>query len=301
MQFTPFNLQTAGQGKFVLEPLPQGYGHTLGNSLRRVLYTSIKGSAITYVQITNANHQFTTIEGVQEDVVQLILNLKQIRVSSPSEDPIKITLATKGPGEVKAGDFETPGNVKIANPNLVIAHLADKTSKLEIEATVESGYGYSPAEDRKSNTVGLIPVDAAFTPVLRVNYNVEATRVGRVTNFDKLVLDITTDGTISPEVALKSAASTLVDYFGAVVNPSTLPTVTDVGSNQTAKLGSSVMTIEELDLPTRIANALVKAGFNSVADLQAVTLSQLAKVKNLGSKSAKLIEQSLAERDISLA
>ena len=188
---------TQADRKFVLEPLPQGYGHTLGNTLRRVLYSSIPGAAITFVKFGGARHQFTTIDGVREDVVQLILNLKQIRLSYTGTEPIQITLDAKGSGNVKAGDFKVPAAVTIANPEYVLAHLADKNAKLEIEATVESGLGYSPAEDRQTATVGVIPIDATFSPVTLVNYSVEATRVGRVTNFDRLILEVTTDGTIS--------------------------------------------------------------------------------------------------------
>jgi DNA-directed RNA polymerase subunit alpha len=287
-------------GKFVIEPLSQGFGNTLGNALRRVLYSAIPGAAITSVQINGANHQFTTIEGVKEDVVQLILAIKQIRVSYSGENPVRINLSTKGPGEVTAGEFDLPSGVTIANPDLVIAHLSDKDAKLEIEATVESGYGYSPAEDRHSTTVGVIPVDATFTPVIRVNYAVEATRVGRVTNFDRLVLEITSDGTVAPQDALKTAASTLVDYFGGIANPDDHEAASTPSSAPRSSAGSNVA-VEELDLPTRIANALQKAGFETVADLSRVPQAELAKVKNLGGKSVKIIEAALRERGFELA
>lgn len=291
----------ADYGRFVIEPLPQGYGDTLGNALRRVLYTSIPGAAITSVTISGVAHQFAPIEGIKEDAIQLILALKQIRLSYAGDKPTRILLSSKGAGEITAGDFEVPADVKIANPELVIAHLADKNAKLEIEATVESGLGYSPAEDRKSTTVGVIPVDAAFTPVVRVNYNVEATRVGRVTNFDKLVLDVTTDGTISPQSAVEIAAQTLVEYFQGVVTPSASGSASSAsGSTGRSSAGSSVA-VEELDLPTRIANALQRAGFETVADLLSVPQAELAKVKNLGGKSVKIIEVALKERGFELA
>lgn len=281
-------------GRFIIEPLPQGYGDTLGNSLRRVLYTSIKGAAITSVQIAGARHQFTTLEGVREDIVQLILALKQVRVSYTGSEPVTISLSVKGPAEVTAASFETPANIEIANPDHVIAHLTDKNSKLEIEATVETGFGYSPAEDRKVTTVGVIPIDASFTPVVRVNYSIEATRVGRVTNFDKLQLEITTDGTVNPRDAITSAAQTLVDYFQAIVNPKSA-TTSATGSSASRQPGATVI-VEELDLPTRITNALQKAGFDTVAKLLETPKSELAKVKNLGTKSVKIIELALRER-----
>ncbi len=296
-----FSVQTSPLGdntvKFVFEPLPQGYGHTLGNALRRVLYSSIKGAAITSIQVKGASHQFTSVEGVREDIVQLILNLKQVRLSYTGDKPTTITLQAKGAGEVKAKQLETPGDVKVANPNLVIAHLADKSSKLELEATVENGFGYSPAEERKSTTLGLIPMDAVFSPVVRVNFTVEATRVGRVTNYDRLVLEVVTDGTVKAADAVATAAQTLVNYFQAIVTPQDGARPATAATPKSA--GASV-SIEELDLPTRIANALQKAGFETVADLLAVPWSELAKVKNLGVKSVKIIEIALKERGINL-
>lgn len=289
----------ANYGKFVIEPLPQGYGHTLGNSLRRVLYTSIRGAAITSVRISQANHQFTTIDGVKEDVVQLILNLKQVRVAYTGDEPATITLSAKGEQEVKAGDFETSSGVKIVNPDLVIATLADKSTKLDIEATVETGYGYSTASERNDSTVGSIVVDAMFSPVVRVNFGVEATRVGRVTNFDKLVLEVTTDGSVGPQDAVTSAATTLVEYFNGIVKPAISADAAAVSG--VARSSGSSLSIEELDLPTRIANALSKAGFDTVAALQAVPRAELAKIKNLGEKSVVIVEEALATRGITLS
>ena len=287
--------------RFIIEPLPQGFGDTLGNGLRRVLYTAISGSAITSVKISGVNHQFTTLEGMREDVVQLILALKQVKPKYSGDKPAKITLEANGPGEVTASQFDTPPDVIITNPDLVLVHLADKNSKLELEATVESGFGYSAAEERKSTTVGVIPMDATFTPVIRVNYHVEATRVGRITNFDKLLLEIFTDGTVSPKDALVSAAQTLVDYFTGIVNPESSDVLTPLSSVSGHPPVGSNISVEELDLPTRIANALQKAGFQTVADLLAVSKSQLSKVKNLGGKSVDIIEKALKERGFELA
>lgn len=300
-QFTlTVDTDTSDFAKVIIEPLPQGYGHTLGNSLRRVLYSSIPGAAITSISISGASHQFTSLPGVTEDGVELVLNLKQVRLRYSGEKPVKIKLSAHGPGEVKAGQFQIPPEVKIANPDFVIAKLAEKTSKLEIEAVVESGLGYSPAEDRKSTTIGMIPVDASFTPVIRVNYLVEATRVGRVTNYDRLVLEIHTDGTLAPQEALKSAAAALVDYFSLIVNPQAAVLPTSTSSSSPRPTPGAAISIEELDLPTRISNALIKAGFDTVASLLAVPKTQLAKVKNLGSKSVKIIDLSLRERGFEL-
>lgn len=300
-QFTIQTLESAkNSGKFAIEPLAQGFGHTLGNSLRRVLLSSVPGAAITLVKIDGVNHQFSTIEGVREDVVAIVLALKQVRISYSGSEPVKITLSAKGPAEVKASDFDCPVEVKIVNPELVIAHLMDKSSKFNLEATVESGYGYSPAEDRKSTTLGLIAIDAVFTPVTRVNFSVEATRVGRVTNFDRLTIEIFTNGAISAMDALTNSAQTLVGYFSAIANPETLPAgVTSPSAGSlTSKHPLAAITIEELDLPTRIANALQKAGFETVGSLLSVPHDQLAKVKNLGAKSVKIVEAALAERGV---
>ena len=297
--FTINILQTSlTEGTFAIEPLPQGYGHTLGNALRRVLYTSIPGAAITSVKIAGANHQFTSIEGVREDMVQLILALKQVRLSYSGSTPVEISLSVSGAKQITAADFETPANVTIANPELVIAHLSDKSSKLELTATVESGLGYSPAEERKSDTVGLIPVDAIYSPVSRVNYEVSATRVGRVTNFDKLIISITTDGTIAPQAALTAAASNLVSFLQGIISPQSAGVTPNAFSIGT-KTGSTI-TIEELDLPTRITNALQKSGLDTVSAVLSTPRAELAKVKNLGAKSVKIIEAALAQRGIEL-
>lgn len=291
-------------GRFVIEPLPQGYGHTLGNSLRRVLYTSIQGAAITSLTINGATHQFTTLPGVREDVVQLVLLLKQIRVSYAGDKPVKINLSVSKKPEVVAGDFNTPAGVTISNPDLAIAHISDKNTSLDIEAVVETGFGYSPAEDRRGSSIGTIPVDATFTPVVKVNYTVDATRVGRVTNFDKLTLEITTDGTVNPQTAFTSAAQTLVNYFQSIITPSAqAPTTSSSAPSVPAaksQSGTTGITVEELDLPTRITNALQKSGFDSVASLLTVPKAELAKVKNLGAKSVKIIEAALKDRGIEL-
>ncbi len=301
-QFTIRSSNTGlNSGRFICEPLPQGFGHTLGTSLRRVLYSSIPGAAITSIRITGATHQFSTLPGLAEDIVHLVLNIKQIKVSSTSDKPAKMTLLAKGIGEITASQFECSTGIEIANPDLVIGHLTEKSAKLEIEASVETGYGYSPADDRKSTTVGVIPTDAMFSPVIRVNVSVEATRVGRMTNFDKLILDITTDGTITSATALKTASETLVEYFSMIVTPQIEAQTTDtpLSHDTKASVGGS-LSIEELDLPTRIANALQKAGFDTVADLFETSREELAKVKNVGSKSVKLIESALSGRGLTL-
>ena len=285
-------------GRFSIEPLEQGYGHTIGASLRRVLLTSLPGAAITQVKISGLKHQFGTVDGVKEDGVDLLLNLKKVRVAYSGDEPAKLTLVGKGKGEVKASQISSPTGVKIANGDLCIATLSDDKSKLEVDMQVETGVGYSSAEERKTATIGVIPMDADFSPVRRVNYRVEETRVGRLTNFDKLTLEIWTDGTISPEDALKKSAAILITYLDQVVSPSKAPKVESVSVQTVSGAPSSNLSVEELNLPTRITNALVKAGFETVDDLTAAQKAVLAKVRNLGEKSVKVIEAALAEKGI---
>lgn len=288
--------ETPDYGLFTIEPLEQGYGNTLGVALRRVLLTSLSGAAITQIKIDGVKHKFSTLEGMKEDVIELILNLKQVRLSYGGEKPVKLNLEKLGPGEVKAGDIKTPGQVEIVNRDLVLCHLTAK-KKLKIELAAESGYGYVPAEERESDKIGVIPIDAVFSPVQRVNYKVEATRVGRRTDLDRLVLEITTDGTVRPSKALKESARILIDFFTQVVKPKKMPVKEKVEmlSSETLRL-----TFEEVDVPTRIANALRKGGFETVGDLAAATDSDLAKVKNLGEKSVGVIKAALSKKGLTL-
>lgn len=281
-----------------IEPLEQGFGHTLGNSIRRVLLGHIPGAAITSVQINGVNHQFTTLEGMKEDVIDLILNLKQIRVSYKGEEPVTATLKASGPGEVKAEQIEFPSGVELANPDLVLANLADKKNKLEVSMTIESGVGYSPAEDREVSTLGVIPVDATFSPISRVDFNVSDTRVGRVTNFDKLQLKVWTDGTVSGEEAVKTAAEIIKLYFQQITDPIDQP-VDEEETNQQNDPEVYKITVEELELPTRIANALRKAGIGTVKDLVYTKKDEISKIKNLGNKSLDIIQSALDAKEVS--
>lgn len=284
-------------GKFSIEPLERGYGHTLGTSLRRVLLAGIPGAAITQVRVSGLKHQFGTIKGVKEDGVDLLLNIKSIRVDYKGDKPLKLTLSAKGRGEVKASKIDTPAGVKIANPDLVIATLTDSQTKLDVEMEVESGVGYSLAEERKTNTVGLIPVDADFSPVKRVNYKVEETRVGRLTDYDKLSLEVWTDGSVSPEDALKTAAQTLITYLQQIVSPSRSERKSSAKDAVPAKMAS--LSVEELNLPTRIANALSKSGYETVTDLLDADIDEIVKVRNLGEKSIKIIRTALKTKGVS--
>lgn len=283
-------------GKFVISPLQQGYGDTLGNSLRRVLLTSLPGAAISSVRISGVKHQFSSLKGMKEDVVEFLLNLKKVRFSYSGEKPVKATLSVKSSGEVKAKDIKVPANVKIANPELVLAIL-NKGAKLEAEMEIESGVGYSPAEERSGGPIGLIPLDASFSPIQRVNYKVEETRVGRLTNYDKLILEIWTDGTITPKESVILAAKTLVAYFNQVVSPKKVEKKEE--KTEVDELGPvGKLSVEEIGLPTRVANALVKAGYETVEELAKAKKEELVKVRNLGEKSIKIISVALNEKGV---
>ena len=283
--------------KFIISPLEQGYGNTLGNSIRRVLLKSLPGLAVTNVKISGVKHEFTTLKGMKEDVVDFVLNLKKVRFSSLVEldKPVKVSLSAKGPGEVKAKDIKTSATLKVANPELVLAYL-NKESKLDAEIEISSGVGYSPAEEREERRIGLIPVDAIFSPITRVNYKVEETRVGRVTNYDKLILDIWTDGTLDAKKALISSADILVSYFKQIVNPKEVKKEKKEEVDTLGPVGK--LSVEEIGLPTRVANALIKAGYETVENLVTAKKEDLTKVRNLGEKSLKIVSAALAEKGV---
>lgn len=283
--------------KISLEPLEQGYGNTLGNALRRVLLNSIAGAAITKVTIKGVTHQFTTLEGVSEDIVDFILNVKQIRLALKTGQTASLKLEVKGPKTVKAGDIVTPPTVKIVNPNLVLAHLASSKNKLEVEFAVEKGIGYAMAEQSAAAKLGEIPVDALFSPITRVSYNVEATRVGRRTDFDKLILEVYSDGTIDGVTALNQAAKVLVNHFRQIYQPENVEE--EEKKPETASDSEQLsLTVEELDIPTRIANALRRGGYKTVEDLTETLGSEIAKVKNLGEKSIDTVAKALKKRGL---
>jgi DNA-directed RNA polymerase subunit alpha len=284
-----------GYAKFVITPLPQGYGVTLGNSLRRVLLKSLPGAVITSARISGVKHQFSTLKGMKEDVVELILNLKKVRFVYDGDKPVKASLQVEGPGEVLAKDIEVESTVEVVNPDQPLAVLS-KDAKLSAKFEIDSGVGYSPAEDRATGEVGLIPLDASFSPITRVNYKVEETRVGRLTNYDKLTLEIWTDGSIAPKDALKRASEILISYFKQIVNPKKIEKEEEKEDDGLGPVGR--LSVEEINLPTRVANALVKAGYETVEDLVYAKKQDLLKVRNLGEKSVKIIEAALGEKDL---
>ena len=289
--------ETSDFGKFELTPLEPGYGLTIGNALRRVLLSSLPGAAITRATIGGVTHQFTSLQGMSEDVVELVLNLKQVRISYSGDKKVEGSLSAVGPKKVTAGDLKLPANVKVINKDLVLATLADKKAKLDVKFTVSTGYGYSPAKNKSTSQLGEIILDATFTPVVRVNYKVETARVGRRTDLDKLVMEIYTDGTVKPSVALEASAKLLIESFTQIVDPTFEPvkeeSLDEVEDNESLKLS-----VEELDLPTRIANALRKGGYATVKDLSGASKAEISKVKNLGGKSIDIILDKLKAKDV---
>ena len=294
-------------GKFVCEPLERGYGTTLGNSLRRILLSSLPGAAITSIRIDGVLHEFSTIPGVRDDVTNIILNLKSLCLKMYSEESHVIRIDVDGEKEVTAADITTDAEVEILNPELHIATV-NETGSLHIEMTVERGKGYVAADKNKKpeHVIGIIPIDSIFSPILRVNYSVKDTRVGNVTDYDKLTLEVWTDGSIRPEEAVSKSASILVAHLKLFQNMAGLPeeeeeeegTFAEAEENDAAKVLE--MTIEDLDLSVRSYNCLKRANINTVADLTAKTEEDMMKVRNLGRKSLEEVQQKLTGLGLSL-
>lgn len=288
-----------GFGRFAITPLERGFGHTLGNCLRRVLLESLEGAAITAVSISGVSHPFTTIAGMKEDVVELLLNLKQVRLRLLDEKRAKLTLSVKGEKEVTAADIKTPAGVEIVNPKLHLASLTGKKAKLEMEMVAERGRGYLLSSERETTKVGEILLDAIFSPVLRVGVKVEPTRVGRRTDLDKLIMTIFTDRTITPRQALAEAAKILVACFELFYKKK--PEMHKERKQKRISKKLAAILVEELNLPVRLTNALRKSGFGTVGQLNEATREQLLEIKNVGEKSIRLIEEELAKLGVTLA
>jgi DNA-directed RNA polymerase subunit alpha len=286
-------------GRFKIEPLDPGYGHTLGNALRRVLLSSIPGSAITKVKIDTVFHEFSTIEGVKEDVTEVVLNVKGIRLRSYAERPVKVVISKTGPGIVRAGDADLPSNVELANPDHYICMLDSPYARFEMEMTVERGRGYVSADQRDTLPIGEIPIDAIFTPIPRVNYLVENTRIGQATDFDRLMLEIWTDGTVKPGDALSHAAQVLVQYYQSIAEFNRLtqePEAPMVPNGLTIPPDVYDTPIEDLDLTTRTYNCLKRADITKVGQVLQMDERALLSVRNLGQKSMEEIRDKLVER-----
>ena len=279
-------------GKFVLEPLERGFGTTLGNSLRRVLLSSLQGTAVTSIKIDGVVHEFSTVPGVKEDVTQIVLNVKGIIAKLYTEGPKTLEISASGPCVVTAGDIKTDPDVEILNKDHVIATLNDDASNFYMELSLDKGRGYVSADRNKELTrdkvLGRIAVDSIFTPVVKVNYSVENTRVGKITDFDKLTLEIWTNGVLSARQALSMAGAILLEHFNLVVNEADLKNVVKITETPAAQRNlpiSDINTIEDLDLSVRSYNCLKRAGIKTIEDLANTTKEDLAKVRNLGKMS----------------
>ena len=285
-------------GRFVVEPLERGFGNTLGNSLRRVLLSSLEGCAVTSIKINGVLHEFSTIPGVKEDVTEIVLNMKSLVPKLYESTPKIVEIAAEGPCEVTAGDIKHDAEVEILNPDLHIATLGEG-AKLNIEITLDKGRGYVPGERNKqlsgNNVIGVLPVDSIYTPVLKVNYTVDNTRVGQITDYDKLTLDVWTNGVINAQEAVSLAAKVLTEHLNLFVNLSDSVTNSEIMVEKDDKGKEKVleMTIEELDLSVRSFNCLKRAGINTVEDLINKTTEDMMKVRNLGRKSLEEVEYKL--------
>ena len=291
-------------GRFVIEPLERGYGRTLGNSLRRVLLSSLPGVAVTSVKIDGVVHEFSTVPGVKEDVTEIVLNIKGINAKLHTDDlPKKVFIDVEGPCEVTAGSIAADADVEILNPDLHIATVG-AGGKLNMELTMDKGRGYIPAEQNKQSqtVIGVIPVDSIYTPVLKVNYTVENTRVGQFTDFDKLIIEVTTDGTLTAQEAVSLGAKVLTEHLNLFVDLSGDAFDGDIIVEKDDKGVSKIleMTIEELDLSVRSFNCLKRAGINTVQDLTEKTEDEMMKVRNLGRKSLDEVINKLADLGSSL-
>ena len=291
------------RSRFSIEPLEPGFGYTLGNSLRRTLLSSIPGAAVTSIRIDGVLHEFTTVPGVKEDVTEIILNVKNLVVSSENDEPVVMYLRKQGSGVVTAADIVPPAGVEVHNPDLHIATLNDK-GKLEIELTVERGRGYVSAQQNKSfdAEIGRVPVDSIYSPVLKVTYKVEATRVEQRTDFDKLIVDVETKQAISPRDALASAGKTLVELFGLARELNVEAEGIEIGPSPTdaALAADLALPIEDLQLTIRSYNCLKREGIHAVGELVARSEADLLDIRNFGAKSINEVKDKLAELGLSL-
>ncbi len=287
---------------FEVEPLERGFGHTLGNALRRVLISSLPGAAVTSINIEGVQHEFSTVPGVKEDVTEIILNIKELAVKLHTDQPKILEISAVGPCKVSAGDIRVDSEVEVVNPDLHIATLS-RDAKLHIWMTLDRGRGYVPAERNKQNPmpIGVIPIDSIYTPIKKVNYNVEDTRVGQAMDYDKLTLEVWTNGSISPEEAIGMAAKVLTEQLTIFAELKDRPSVTEQDEPQEEeKAQYDEMTIEELDLSVRAFNCLKRANIKTVGELIEKTPEEMMKVRNLGKKSLEEVDEKLALMGLSL-
>lgn len=287
-----------GYGKFIMSPLPAGYGNTIGNAIRRTLLSSISGWAVTYVKINDAVHPFSTIKGIKESVLDIILNIKLLRFKITGDGPYEVTLSAKGIKKITGADFKS-SDVEIVNKDHYIAEITAPKTKLDMTLIVERGEGYSPSEEKEKKEFGTLAVDSIFSPVVRVHYSVEGARVGRKTNFDTLIMEIVTDGSVTAEDTLKTASTLMSEYFSYILSGNDAKKTEDDKDKGTMALSKKIdkkvyqTIIDELDLPTRVINALLREKIETVEDLITRGKNGLVGLKGLGEKSLDLIQKEL--------
>jgi DNA-directed RNA polymerase subunit alpha len=291
---------SATNASFVIEPLHAGYGNTLGNSLRRVLLSSIEGAAIVAFRIEGASHEFTTVPGIKEDVVDIMLNLKNVRLKVHSDEPVELRLEKKGAGVITAGDIKTTADVEIINPEQIIATVDDAKKAVVMDFVVEAGRGYRTIEESSVARVhsDMIALDAIFSPVLRVRFKVDGTRVGQETNLDKLTVTIETDGSLAPRAAFEEAAAILVNQYTALAGSTTVEAAPALGQDTSEDSNELNTPIEELNLTARTANALINNEIRTVHDLVTLTEQDLRELKGFGSKALDEVKDKLAELEL---
>ena len=291
---------SATSATFTIEPLHTGYGNTLGNSLRRVLLSSILGGAIVAFRIEGVSHEFTTVPGVKEDVVDIMLNLKQVCLNVHSDEPLELRLEKKGAGVIRAGDIKTTGDVEVINKDFVIATIDDPKKSVVMDLVVEAGRGYRTIEESSLSRVhsDMIALDAVFSPVLRVRFKVDSTRVGQETNLDKLLITVETDGSITPREAFEEAAAILVNQYTALAGSTTVEAAPALGQDSDDESSELNTPVEELNLSARTANALINNDIRTVHDLVTLSEQDLRELKGFGSKALDEVKDKLAELEL---
>ncbi len=294
------NEHSSTSAEFVIEPMHAGYGNTLGNSMRRVLLSSVRGGAIVAFRVEGATHEFTTLPGVKEDVVDIMLNLKNVRIKVHTDEPIELRLEKKGAGPVTAADIKASADVEVVNKDQIIATIDDPKKSVLMDLVVESGRGYRAIEDSSAKRLhsDMIALDAVFSPVLRVRYKVDSTRVGQETNLDKLLLTVDTDGTLTPREAFEEAAAILVNQYTALAGSTTVEAAPALGHDENDEASELNTPIEELNLTARTANALVNNDIRTVHDLVTLSEQDLRELKGFGSKALDEVKEKLAELEL---
>lgn len=302
--FTQKIESTPTEGKYIVDPLPLSFGYTIGNALRRTLLSSLAGAAITQVKVENAPHLFSTLKGIKESVLEIVLNLKQLRFKYEGDGPFTVKLIAKGKKKIFGKDIE--GEIEVVNKDQYLGEITDVKGRLELEALVEVGTGYIRSKDQKKRQFGFVPIDAYFSPVKKVSFKVEESRLGGKTDFDRLIIEVLTDGSIKPEQAVRQATLLLSGFFSHLLSGNDTPLIkvektTEEKQQEARNSKFSEIIIDELNLPSRIINALLREKIETVADLIRAGRERLSTMKGVGKKSIELIEEELRKMEIELS